>query len=317
MSIKIADGAKQDETVIDNAYGKYISKNSVLKRMVNKRFLHWIGSCLALTGILFVGFRLHSYWLELDSSRITPMDWGSIIALSIIYGAANLLSAIAWWHLLQLFGATANRIVSIRIYGVSQLAKYLPGNIFHLAGRQALGVAEKIAGWILIKSMAFELGLSAVAGSLFGWSILPLIWDEFQVSTGMFLQVGTFVLVSLILAKLIGYHAMRAFVWQTSFLLISGSVFVVLLNIISGPEAVFTKNSVTIGAAFIVAWLAGLVTPGAPAGVGVREVVLFFLLKTIASESDLLLSLLLSRIVTVFGDIWFYLAASAARGIKL
>ncbi|MBR5999677.1 MAG: hypothetical protein IK089_00255 [Oxalobacter sp.] len=110
---------------------------------------------------------------------------------------------------------------------------------------------------------------------------------------------------------------MRAFVWQTSFLLISGSVFVVLLNIISGPEAVFTKNSVTIGAAFIVAWLAGLVTPGAPAGVGVREVVLFFLLKTIASESDLLLSLLLSRIVTVFGDIWFYLAASAARGIKL
>jgi hypothetical protein len=275
-----------------------------------RRVLHWVGSGLALMGILFVGFRLHSYWLELDSSRITPMDWGGIIALSIIYGAANLLLAMAWWHLLQLLGANVNRIVSIRIYGVSQLAKYLPGNIFHLAGRQALGLAENIAGWILIKSLAFELGIIAVGGSMFGWLILPLKWNEFQVSTGMFLQVGTCVLVSLMLAKLIGRHAMWAFVWQISFLLISGSVFVVLLNIISGPEAIFAKDSVTIGAAFIVAWLVGLVTPGAPAGVGIREIVMFFLLKTIVSESDLLLTILLSRIFTVFGDIWFYLAAS-------
>jgi len=276
-----------------------------------RRVLHWVGSGLALMGILFVGFRLHSYWLELDSSRITPMDWGGIIALSIIYGAANLLLAMAWWHLLQLLGANVNRIVSIRIYGVSQLAKYLPGNIFHLAGRQALGLAENIAGWILIKSLSFELGIIAVGGSMFGWLILPLIWNEFQVSTGMFLQVGTCVLVSLMLAKLIGRHAMWAFVWQISFLLISGSVFVVLLNIISGPEAIFAKDSVTIGAAFIVAWLVGLVTPGAPAGVGIREIVMFFLLKTIVSELDLLLTILLSRIFTVFGDIWFYLAASS------
>lgn len=301
---------------MDNAF---LSAISMSISFAHRRVLHWVGSGLALIGILFVGFRLHSYWLELDSSRITPMDWGGIIALSIIYGAANLLLAMAWWHLLQLLGATVNRIVSIRIYGVSQLARYLPGNIFHLAGRQALGVAENIAGWILIKSSVFELGLIAVGGSLFGWLILPLIWNEFQVSTGMFLQVGTCVLVSLMLAKLIGRHAMWAFVWQISFLLISGSVFVVLLNIISGPEAIFAKNSVIIGAAFIVAWLVGLVTPGAPAGVGIREIVLFFLLKTIASESDLLLSLLLSRIVTVFGDVWFYLAASSslARDTRL
>lgn len=281
-----------------------------------RRVLHWCGSGLALAGILFVGFRLHSYWIELDSSRITSMNWGDIIALSVIYGAANLLLAMAWWHLLQFLGASVNRTVSIRIYGLSQLAKYLPGNIFHLAGRQALGMAENIAGWILIKSSAFELGLIAVAGALFGLSVLSLIWNEFQVSTGVLLQIGACVLVALILAKWIGRHAMWAFVWQTSFLLISGSVFVVLLNIISGSETLFAKHSVTIGAAFIVAWLAGLVTPGAPAGVGVREVVLFFLLKSVASESDLLLALLLSRIVTVFGDIWFYLGASAAREIK-
>lgn len=284
-----------------------------------RRVLHWVGSGLALIGILFVGFRLHSYWLELDSSRITLMDWGGIIALSIIYGAANLLLAMAWWHLLQLLGDNVNRIVAIRVYGVSQLGKYLPGNIFHLAGRQALGMAENIAGWILIKSSAFELGLITVAGSLFGWLILPLIWNEFQVLTGMFLQVGICILVSLMLAKLIGRHAMWAFLWQISSLLISGGVFVVLLNIISGSEVIFPKHSVTIGAAFIIAWLAGLLTPGAPAGVGIREAVLFFLLKTIASESDLLLTLLLSRVVTVFGDVWFYLAASSnlARDTRL
>jgi len=276
-----------------------------------RRTLHWGGSVLALIGTLFVGFRLHSYWLKLDLSRISPMDWGVITALSIIYAVANVSLAMAWWHLLQALGATVTRIVSIRIYGISQIAKYLPGNIIHLASRQALGMADNIAGWILIKSLIFELGLLTIAGSLFGWLILPLIWTGFQESTSIFLLVGTGVLVAFILSHLIGHQVLWSFAWQILFLLTSGSVFVVLLNIILEPQGISANHPVTIGAAFIVAWLIGMVTPGAPAGVGIREIVLLFLLKAIVSESDLLLTILISRIVTVIGDILFYLATSS------
>jgi uncharacterized membrane protein YeaQ/YmgE (transglycosylase-associated protein family) len=45
--------------------------------------------------------------------------------------------------------------------------------------------------------------------------------------------------------------------------------------------------------AYVVAWLAGLLTPGAPA--------------------DLLTAIVLGRIVTVFGDVVFYLLAVCIR----
>jgi hypothetical protein len=288
-----------------------LSPISITMSTGTRRTLSWVGSCLAILGVLFVGFRLHSYWLELDPTRVTLLGWVAIAALSFVYSAANFLLAIAWWHLLQFLGATATRIISIRIYGISQLAKYLPGNIFHLAGRQVLGMAENIAGWILIKSSIFELFLIAIAGSIFGWLALPLIWSGFHESAGLFLLVGNIIIVAFVLAYFIGQQTMWAFMWQILFLFTSGGIFVVLLNITSGFESLSATQSLTIGAAFIIAWLAGLVTPGAPAGIGIREFVLLFLLKSIVSDSELLLTILISRIVTVFGDIWFYLAVSS------
>jgi len=45
--------------------------------------------------------------------------------------------------------------------------------------------------------------------------------------------------------------------------------------------------------------------PGAPAGVGVRELVLLFLLKNVVAEAELLLAVVLGRLVTVMGDLLF------------
>jgi hypothetical protein len=59
-----------------------------------------------------------------------------------------------------------------------------------------------------------------------------------------------------------------------------------------------------------VAWLAGLLTPGAPAGVGVREIMLLFLLGTVVGRADLLLAAVLSRVITVTGDGGFFVWAS-------
>jgi uncharacterized membrane protein YbhN (UPF0104 family) len=59
----------------------------------------------------------------------------------------------------------------------------------------------------------------------------------------------------------------------------------------------------------VLAWLAGLVTPGAPAGMGVRELVLLFMLNGIVIEEDLLMAIVLSRIVTVMGDVLYFTVA--------
>ena len=87
--------------------------------------------------------------------------------MATIYGLGNLLLARAWWHQLKYVGVTSSWSWTRRIYGISQLGKYIPGNVFHLAGRQALGLAAGIPGRPLAQSMAWELGLIAIAGASF------------------------------------------------------------------------------------------------------------------------------------------------------
>lgn len=283
----------------------FLSVKSALRRK-----LHWLGSGLALIGVVFVAIRLHTYWLDLDFSRVTLPIWLSIAVFAVLYGLTNLLLASAWWHLLIHLGAPVTRLWSLKTYGISQLAKYLPGNIFHLAGRQALGMAAGIPAVILAKSTLWELGLIALTGTLFGWLILPLLFPAYPEIASILLLLGSAGLIANILQRMAGYQTALAFIWQILFLMISGGIFVSLLGVIAGSEAIPAQLWLTIGGAYIVAWLTGLVTPGAPAGVGVREMILLLLLKGVMHEADLLMAILLGRLVTVAGDLLFFVFAS-------
>lgn len=275
-----------------------------------RRWLHWVGGGLAVAGIVFVGIRLHAYWLDLDFSKITLLGWGLIALLAGIYGAANWFLALAWWHLLQHFCTFESRLSSIKVYGTSHLAKYIPGNIFHLAGRQALGMSAGISAVVLARSMLWELGLIVVAGALFSWLVLSRLMPGFSVPGGVLLMLVSSVLMASLLNTLAGYHTAVAFLWQMFFLLISGAVFVVVLELIAGNDGFSVQHWLVIEGAYIVAWLGGLVTPGAPAGVGVREMILLLMLKGAVVEEGLLMAVLLGRLVTVVGDLLFFVAVS-------
>ena len=275
-----------------------------------RRALHWGGSALAVIGIVFVVFRLQSYSAQLNLSSVRPRVWGLVSEIAVVYGAANILLALAWWHLLESLGTRVVRLEAIKIYGVSQLARYLPGNVFHLAGRQALGMAAGISGVALVKSSIWELGLVAVAGSLYGWLILPLMVSGFRIGPSIFLLISSIVLVAALLARLVDFQVMWSFIYQIAFLAISGGAFFILLCTVNEGDGANIQCLFTIIAgSYVTAWLIGLVIPGAPAGVGVREMVLLLLLKSFVSEVDLLTAVLLGRLVTVFGDALFFIAA--------
>src|SRR5699024_5283907 len=150
----------------------------VAMRPAIKRSLHWAGNILATAGIVFVALRLRDYSAEIEFSHLNEKVWWSIAALSLIYGLANIMLALAWWKLLEQFGTKTDQMWAIRTYGISQLAKYLPWNIFHLAGRQSLGMAVGVPGWALAKSSVAELALISATGVLFGLLALPLVVDS-------------------------------------------------------------------------------------------------------------------------------------------
>jgi glycosyltransferase 2 family protein len=275
-----------------------------------KRGLFAVGNVLALSGVAFVLMRLNTCAAQLDLKRLGVANALTLTALALSYGLSNLMLARAWWELLGFQRARPSWPKAICIYGLSQLAKYVPGNILHLAGRQSIGLASGIPGWALARSIVWELGLLVGTGSLFVILVAPLVLTSVSTSGATIAFVLTLLAVSLLERRCLAAALAKAMLWQTAFLVSSGLVFLATLTVAS-PQVTPLIILPTWCAAYVVAWLTGLVTPGAPAGMGVRELVLVLLLGARVSEPELLLAVVLGRLVTIVGDLSFFVLAVA------
>lgn len=279
-----------------------------------KKALNWAGGAFSIAGIIFVILRLRDYGGELDGSRFGSGAWVVLAALALVYGLANVMLGLAWWNLLQKFGCNITQRWAVKTYGVSQLAKYVPGNIFHLAGRQAIGMAADLPAGPLAKSAVWELGLISGTGLLFGVLAIPLSLLVPDV-VGMFALIFCVGVTISVLLRYDGPALARTFGWYVGFLAISGALFVAIVGVLVATESSGVGVPwLQLWGAYVLAWMAGLVTPGAPAGVGVREMVLLFLLAGVLVEADLLLAIVLGRVVTVVGDVLYFTAAVSMNG---
>lgn len=279
------------------------------------RCLRWAGSALAAVGIIFIAMRLRDYGSKISFDDFGPEIWWTVGCCALVYGMSNAMLALAWWNLLAQFRAFPSRQWAVRTYGISQLAKYVPGNIFHLVGRQALGMAAGVPGWSLAKSSIWELGLIALAGLLFGLLALPLMIASLPLQLGVSAFVLALVVVAVVLRTYLGPATVCAFGWYVGFLAMSGALFASLVVGVTSPSAVTSNGAwIAVCGAYVLAWLAGLLTPGAPSGVGVRELALVLLLKGLVGENELLIAVVLGRVVTVAGDLLFFVMTWLHKG---
>ncbi|MET3075719.1 hypothetical protein ABXV16_08170 [Pantoea leporis] len=270
-----------------------------------KKNLGKVGSLLALSGVIFLGFRLKDYSSGLIINEISIEAWFVFILLTITYGCLGLLNAVSWKHNLRHCGAEISIIDSIYIYGISQLAKYLPGNIFQFAGRQALGMSKKINAKTLVKSTFWELFMLCFGGCILSMFMISVLIPN----------ISSALLISMCLILVLLYFSGLKVAFSTSlatsalinliFTFFSGVFFLMILKTLKIP--INSLSELEIIGAFIFAWLIGLITPGAPAGVGIREVILLYLFKDSIDDANLLLAILLGRIMTISGDFIFYL----------
>ena len=273
--------------------------------------LHFAGGAFALIGIVYIYKRINLHAAEINLAVFNASIWAVLAILATVYGLANLMLAQAWQKILKHFGVSVAVPWAIWAYGVSQIAKYIPGNIFHLAGRQALGAAAGLPQWPLAKSTLWELGLIASAGTILGLLVLPLLTEYVTPSGNLVLFVSISVLTLIVFKHIYSREIVLAFFYYLGFLLISGILFIGLIELFSARTAeIEVKDWLPLIGAYVVAWLAGFITPGAPAGIGVRELVLLFLLKGILGETELLMAVAIGRLVTSSGDGLFFIASS-------
>ncbi|CNB48707.1 Uncharacterised protein [Yersinia frederiksenii] len=281
-----------------------------------KRIINYIGTVLALIGLIFIALKLYNYGIVAIFANYSIFDWVIVGGLALAYGLANTLLSIAWWCILAGLGIKVDCYWAVRTYAITQVTKYVPGNIFQFVGRQALGMAKGLPAWALVKSSVWEIGLIAFCGSLFGFFILPIFIDNYYINTWvcLILFLLTVFLSFVVLRKYLNPDFSKALLCYIIFLIISGLLFLALVFIqnksfeISGVSNVFILCGT-----YIIAWLVGLITPGAPAGVGIRELILLFLLNGIIEENNLLSAILLGRLVTIGGDALFYIIFATTR----
>jgi glycosyltransferase 2 family protein len=278
-----------------------------------KRFpilLSWLGNFLAVAGIVFVVSQLISYKSQLTLFEYSSSIWYILIGLSFIYGLSSSLLALAWKNLLSYFNSHVSLKWAYQVHGMSQLAKYVPGNVVHFASRQAMGLGSGVDGWALAKSSIWEIILLASAGVFYTLLIIPSILPA-SLATPIYASALIFVMLTLIFSKTYLKRSLFfALLSYLAFLFIPGMIFAFLIFYTTPELSAEFELTTRLLCSFVAAWLVGLFTPGAPAGLGVREFILFFLLKNVIPEQNLLLVVLLSRIVTVGGDILYYISAS-------
>lgn len=274
--------------------------------------LKWFGFLLSIAGLVFLVVELHSYWNEISKSQWTILEIACLSLLGILYGLSNMFLVMGWFNILAHLGLSVPLRVAVRIYGISQIAKYAPGNVFHVVGRQALGAAENIPQMKILKSTALEITLIASVAA----SFVPVFVHKFDSSINHEIGFMLFIVVLCVCTVTVCFLMARPLVCATFFyacqVLVSSLVFLAVF-VLAGGGVDSGLGALAVIAGFALSWLAGLLTPGAPAGLGVREASLIFLLNGIGSPSVVLTAALLGRLVTTVGDLLFYGSAKLMR----
>jgi len=103
-----------------------------------------------------------------------------------------------------------------------------------------------------------------------------------------------------------------------AFVLIILFAFTFLATLILLGQEVTFRLGITIMGLYMLSWVAGFLTPGAPSGLGVREAVMVMFMGDTINASVLVSAMVMHRLLTVTGDVSAYgMALMIARIAKM
>ena len=298
--------------------------------MIKSKILKIFKLAIILLSFWFIGekFWKHHNWLQTSALNYELLI--TVFVCSIIYGLSEFLLSFAWRRLLIWCGhkeISAN--ICNRIYGKSQIAKYIPGNIFHVLGRHILGSQVGIKHIVLAGATVYEiLGLLSISiligfSGMFIFGLGDIYFSLYQIISilltalviiGLAIPLAPY-LMSLrgiiIPYKGIGDSFLnigKVYLFYFIFFLIAGLLLAVITNIFLDINFIITAKLIVI---FSIAWIAGFIIPGAPGGIGVREAVIIFFITPIIGEAQSIAVAIALRFITLLGDVWFFIISDS------
>ena len=286
-----------------------------------KPYLRWL---ILSAVVFFLGSTLVKHWQEVLTIQITGLGWGVLaIALGMTL-LAHIIAGGVWSLILRELGQPATGQWGMRIYLSTNIAKYLPGNIWHFYGRIMAAREAGIALNLAALSVLMEVPLMAAAALIIGLLGIQQLsnFPSWLVSGGQSLGLVAILLsihprclnpVLSYLGKLkqkvlgpdgtalpsIHRYPWRPLLGELAFLGLRGVGFVLTFWAI---RAVPLAQIPLLFSAYSLAWLLGFVIPGLPGGVGMLEAVAIALLNSHFSAADLISTLALYRLINTLAE---------------
>lgn len=297
-----------------------------------KKTLTILGTVLAVVSLGFLGYQLARHFDELPPMLWSGRTVGLAVAGVLLCGTINVVGAAIWKLLLDAYGSAVPWRTALIVFGQAQVAKYLPGNVFHFLGIAALGKLHGIRAEASGVTLVVDVVLSILAALLVA---LPgMVLRDYSGSWILpsLLRGTPFLIAGLGVALgLVWFFRARAGVWlgkmrvflrfpvlpvtlllhAVTYLILAAALWLILRTFWDGAPAVGWLDFAW-GAAL--AWVVGFVVPGAPGGLGVRELVLFSIYGETLGNSLAAGVFLILRIQTTLGDV---LVFALARGLAV
>lgn len=285
---------------------------------------------LPLAALLYLGFALSDLDLSEFGSYLNSRVLGVACIVALLYGAGLYLLAFAWSACLQ--KCSRNPVspeAAVQLYAFATFAKYLPGNVFHYAGRQIaaarLGYGQKApaqatfleilghlaaVGVILLALLPFTLSGLAALLSLAGEQLRPWIFAGLLCAVAgivfLWLSPKARELLPALDLRLLSFVGLLQLSFFALVALLGVWLAIPVLNLPQEamPLMVFV---------YLASWLIGFVTPGAPGGLGVREACLLAGLGGLADPEAVLAFAALTRGAFLVGEALFSISGFLFR----
>ena len=257
---------------------------------------------------------------------------GKALIASILIAVTVFINGFAYREILKMLGAQDVDTREINdVYVSSNIAKYLPGNVMHFAGRNIIGVKYGLSNKQLLFATFFEVGLKVIVAVIM---IVLLSFEQFMTlinagDNALVIPIVIAVAIVVFAGLAIVFYKFKdtltlTVLWRkTVFVILADTLiyaiyaicFIGLLYVLVDFEAI-RSVALMLAGVYIISWLVGFVTPGAPGGMGVREAALIILLGSLMKESDVLLVGIVYRVCTIIGDVLSFIVNIIIKNLK-
>lgn len=287
-----------------------------------KKFLRWF----ILGGTLFfVGKALKDNWLEVSSIYIDAVGWSILAVATGVTLLAHLWAGLIWTWILKDFNQSVSAIEFIQVYLKTNIAKYLPGNVWHYYGRILAAKNADVPAGIATISVLLEPLLMATAALI----VVILFGSQLAVSNSNFwIELFKFFSLLILLAAVhplvlnpilsflyklknkglknqrimdfkLERYPFRPLMGELIFLGLRSMGFILTMFALSPLK--LSEIPLLLGG-FSFAWVLGLVVPGAPGGLGIFEATAIAILQHRFPVALVISAIAIYRLISIFAE---------------